>query len=61
MTAKDFFELTREMRRAQSEYFTTRHSTALSRARKLERQLDKAISNIEADGGFSAGLFEESG
>lgn len=59
MTAQEFFELTREMRRAQTEYFATRHSTALSRARKLERQLDKAISNIEADGGFSAGLFND--
>ena len=43
MEDKEFFELVRRMRAAQSRYFKTRDIAALTEAKKLEAEVDAEI------------------
>ena len=40
-----FFNLVKAMREAQKEYFATRASAALTKARQLEKQVDACIKH----------------
>ena len=40
-----FFNLVKAMREAQREYFSTRSSAALTKARQLERRVDESIKH----------------
>lgn len=46
MNAREFFYLTAQMRDAQNDYFRSRSSADLRRARALEREIDKEISRV---------------
>lgn len=46
MTHKEFAELVRDMRTAQTEYFTTRDRDTLTRAKGLEARVDRAIKEV---------------
>lgn len=43
MTFDEFVALVSDMRAAQKEYFLTRNGTALSKSKKLEKEVDYAI------------------
>lgn len=47
MTARDFFNLVREMREAQRSYFLTRSSDLLSKSKQLEREVDREIARVD--------------
>lgn len=47
MKPRDFFDLVAEMRKAQQNYFKTRDFAALTRARRLENQIDKEIDRVK--------------
>jgi hypothetical protein len=49
MTMPELIRLVKDMRRAQRQYFDTRSPIALDQARKLERAVDKMLT--EYDGG----------
>lgn len=46
------------MRKVQKEYFATRSPQALTRARKLEKDVDSALIDVRKNG-FGAGLFPD--
>lgn len=48
MNAREFFYLTAQMRDAQNEYFRSRSSADLRRARALEREIDEEIRRVKA-------------
>ena len=47
MTAKEFFFLVAEMRRAQSDYFKTKDPATFRCARYLESEVDKEIRRVK--------------
>lgn len=47
MTARDFFNLVREMREAQRSYFLTRSRDLLEKSKQLERDIDQEISRVD--------------
>ena len=47
MTARDFFDLVREMREAQRSYFLTRSRDLLDKSKALEREVDREISRVD--------------
>lgn len=47
MNAKAFYDLVKEMRENQRNYFQTRQNRFLSRAKQLERQVDAEITRVE--------------
>lgn len=47
MTARDFFNLVREMRETQKGYFLTRSTDLLSKSKELEREVDREISRVD--------------
>ena len=47
MNAKAFYDLVKEMRENQRNYFQTRQNRFLSRAKQLERQIDAEITRVE--------------
>ena len=46
MESIEIIKLAREMRTAQKEYFRTRTTTALTKARRLEKDFDKAVGQF---------------
>ena len=46
MTPENFFNLVRDMRLAQREYFRTRSLSVLTRAKALEKRVDDEIERI---------------
>ena len=58
MTQETFLDLVELMRKAQREYFSTRSPQALTRARKLEKDVDTALVDIR-ENGFGTGLFPD--
>lgn len=44
---KPFFDLVSKMRQAQKEYFRTRSASVLNEAKRLEKQVDDALSNMK--------------
>ena len=48
MTAREFFNLVREMREAQKSYFLTRSKDLLEQSKQLEREVDREISRVDA-------------
>lgn len=48
MTARDFFNLVREMREAQKGYLLTRSTDLLSKSKELEREVDREIARVDA-------------
>lgn len=46
MTPENFFNLVRDMRLAQREYFRTRSLSVLTRAKALEKRVDDEIDRI---------------
>lgn len=48
MTAREFFFLTANMRRAQQQYFATRKPEHLRAARRLENEVDAEIRRVKA-------------
>lgn len=53
MTFDEFRALVAEMRSAQKEYFRTRSAAALSRSKKLERDVDQALLRLARGEGRS--------
>lgn len=47
MNAKAFYDLVKEMRENQRNYFQTKQNRFLSRAKQLERQIDAEITRVE--------------
>lgn len=47
MTARDFFNLVREMREAQRSYFLTRSRDLLEKSKQLERDIDQEINRVD--------------
>ena len=47
MTARDFFNLVREMRDAQRSYFLTRSRDLLEKSKQLERDIDQEINRVD--------------
>lgn len=47
MTAREFFYLVAQMRRAQRDYFNTREQIDLRRARALENDVDREIDRVK--------------
>lgn len=47
MNAREFFDLVRELRKAQKEYYQTLSSEAMYKAVKLERKVDDEIARVE--------------
>ena len=47
MTARDFFNLVREMREAQRSYFLTRSKDLLEKSKQLEREGDREIARVD--------------
>ena len=45
--AEEFFELVKEMRDTQKQYFKTRDSNLLNKAKELEKSVDKALDEYE--------------
>lgn len=48
MTAREFFNLVREMREAQRSYFLTRSRDLLEKSKALEREVDREIARVDA-------------
>lgn len=48
MTAKEFFDLVREMRETQKGYFLTRSRDLLEKSKRLEREVDREIARVDA-------------
>lgn len=48
MTARDFFNLVREMREAQKGYYLTRSKDLLEQGKQLEREVDREIARVDA-------------
>lgn len=46
MNARQFFYKVVEMRSAQKDYFATRSSTALSKSKALEKEIDNEIARV---------------
>lgn len=46
MNARQFFDLTASMRKAQKEYFKTRSRDALNRSKELEKRIDDEIERV---------------
>jgi|TARA_Y100000296_G_scaffold33048_1_gene38269 hypothetical protein len=46
MKLEEFAALVNKMRQAQKEYFRTRSLSAIDSAKKLEREVDKALAHI---------------
>lgn len=44
---KDFIELVKKMRDAQKEYFRTRDKVVLAESKKLEKQVDNRINELQ--------------
>ena len=47
MTARDFFNLVREMREAQRSYFLTHSKDLLEKSKQLEREVDREIARVD--------------
>ena len=47
MTARDFFDLVREMRETQKGYFLTRSRDLLEKSKALEREVDREIARVD--------------
>ena len=47
MTPREFFDLVREMRRAQRKYWRMKITNHLQAARKLEQKVDDEIARVE--------------
>ena len=47
MTAREFFNLVREMREVQRSYFLTRSTDLLSRSKQLEKEVDREIARVD--------------
>lgn len=47
MTARDFFNLVREMREEQKGYFHTRSKDLLDKSKALEREVDREIARVD--------------
>lgn len=47
MTPKEFFDLVKEMRSLQKEYFKTRSTEVLRKCTPLEKQVDTEIARVE--------------
>lgn len=47
MTPKEFFDLVKEMRSLQKEYFKTRSAEVLRKCTPLEKQVDTEIARVE--------------
>lgn len=47
MTAREFFNLVREMRETQRSYFLTRSKDLLSKSKELEREVDREIARVD--------------
>lgn len=47
MTAKEFFDLVREMRKAQRSYFRTRSKDLLEKSKLLESEVDREIARVD--------------
>lgn len=48
MTARDFFDLVREMRETQRSYFLTRSKELLEKSKQLEQEVDREIARVDA-------------
>lgn len=48
MTAREFFNLVREMRETQKGYFLTRSKDLLEKSKELEREVDREIARVDA-------------
>lgn len=48
MNKREFFDKVSEMRAAQKEYFKFRSSTALTKSKKLEKEIDDEIARVNA-------------
>ena len=48
MTAREFFNLVREMRETQKGYFLTRSKDLLEKSKQLEREVDREIARVDA-------------
>lgn len=46
MNAKDFFDLVKEMRKNQKDYFKTRSTESLRKSKELEKQVDDEIERV---------------
>lgn len=46
MTAKDFFNLVKQMRQKQKDYFKTRSSESLRKSKELEKLVDDEIARV---------------
>lgn len=47
MTAREFFDLVREMRETQKGYFSTRSKDLLEKSKQLEREVDIEIARVD--------------
>lgn len=47
MTARDFFNLVREMRETQRSYFLTHSKDLLEKSKQLEREVDREIARVD--------------
>lgn len=47
MTAREFFDLVREMRETQKGYFLTHSRDLLSKSKSLEREVDREIARVD--------------
>lgn len=47
MTAREFFNLVREMREVQRSYFLTRSTDLLSKSKQLEKEVDREIARVD--------------
>lgn len=47
MTPKEFFDLVKEMRSLQKEYFKTRSTEVLRKCTPVEKQVDAEIARVE--------------
>lgn len=47
MNAREFFSKVAQMRSMQKEYFRTRSKTALQESKRLEREIDMEIAQVE--------------
>ena len=54
MKLEEFAALVNKMRQAQKEYFRTRSLSAIDSAKKLEREVDKALAHINDKQGAHA-------
>lgn len=49
MSNDEFYDLVKEMRATQKEYFRTRDANVLNKSKELERAVDKTIRDREED------------